>query len=53
MKPDVSLDFQYPNHIEEVCNALTSSALLEKWIWNNDFKPIEGHKFQFRAEPNE
>ncbi|MBO1914395.1 SRPBCC domain-containing protein, partial [Microvirga sp. 3-52] len=22
-------------------------------IWDNDFKPVVGHKFQFRAEPSE
>lgn len=53
MKSDVSLDFQFTSSIEQVWNALTDSDTLAKWIWNNDFKPIVGHKFQFRAEPNE
>ncbi|WP_339230972.1 SRPBCC family protein [Oceanobacillus sp. FSL K6-2867] len=52
MKADVSLDFQYTSSIEEVWKALTDSEMLAKWIWENDFKPIVGHKFQFRAEPN-
>ncbi|EUJ24957.1 hypothetical protein PGRAN_03700 [Listeria grandensis FSL F6-0971] len=53
MKPDVSLDFQFTNSVEQVWNALTDSAMLAKWIWNNDFKAEVGHKFQFRAEPSE
>ena len=53
MKSDVSLDFQFTSSIEQVWNALTDSDTLAKWIWKNDFKPIVGHKFQFRAEPNE
>lgn len=53
MKADVSLDYQFTSSIEKVWNALTDSDTLEKWIWKNDFKPIVGHKFQFRAEPNE
>lgn len=53
MKADVSLDYQFTSSIEKVWNALTDSDTLEKWIWKNDFKPVVGHKFQFRAEPNE
>jgi len=53
MKADVSLDYQFTSSIEKVWSALTDSDTLEKWIWKNDFKPIVGHKFQFRAEPNE
>lgn len=53
MKPDVSLDFEYASTIEKVWNALTDPEMLAKWIWKNDFKPVVGHKFQFRAEPNE
>ena len=53
MKPDVSLDYQFNNSIEQVWNALTDSDMLAKWIWKNDFQPIVGHKFQFRDEPNE
>ncbi|WP_313638782.1 SRPBCC domain-containing protein [Paenibacillus sp.] len=53
MKQDVSLDYQFTSSIEKVWNALTDSDTLAKWIWSNDFKPVVGHKFQFRAEPNE
>lgn len=53
MAADVSLDFQINSSIQEVWKALTDSEMLAKWIWDNDFKPIEGHTCQFRAEPNE
>lgn len=53
MTADVTLDFQYKSSIDKVWNALTDSEILAQWIWNNDFKPVVGHKFQFRAEPNE
>ncbi|WP_313892393.1 SRPBCC domain-containing protein [Psychrobacillus sp.] len=53
MKPDVSLDFQFTSSIEQVWNALIDSDTLAKWIWDNNFKPIVGYKFQFRAEPSE
>ncbi|MFJ8260732.1 SRPBCC domain-containing protein [Rummeliibacillus sp. NPDC094406] len=53
MKPDVSLDFQFTSSIEQVWNALTDSDTLAKWIWENDFKPVVGHKCQFRAKPSE
>ncbi|EGQ27905.1 activator of Hsp90 ATPase 1 family protein [Sporosarcina newyorkensis 2681] len=50
---DVTLDFQFTSSIEQVWKALTDSDMLAKWIWNNDFKPAVGEKFQFRSEPNE
>lgn len=53
MKPDVSLDYKFTSSINKVWNALTDSDTLARWIWSNDFKPVVGHKFQFRAEPNE
>ncbi|QUW23156.1 SRPBCC domain-containing protein [Sporosarcina sp. Marseille-Q4063] len=53
MKPDVSLDFQFTSTIQQVWTALTESDLLKEWIWDNDFKAVVGHKFQFRAEPSE
>jgi len=53
MKSDVALEYKYTNSIEQVWNALTDSDTLAKWIMENDFKPVVGHKFQFRTEPNE
>lgn len=48
----VSLDFQYNRSIEKVWHALTDSKMLAKWVMDNDFKPVVGHKFQFRTDPN-
>ncbi|NOU97486.1 SRPBCC domain-containing protein [Paenibacillus sp. LMG 31456] len=51
MKQDLSLDFQFKSSIKQVWNALTDSDKLAKWVMDNDFKPIVGHRFQFRREP--
>lgn len=48
----ISLDFQINSSIDRVWLALTDSKILSKWVMDNDFKPIVGHKFQFRAKPN-
>lgn len=52
----VSLDFHFKSPIEKVWFALTDSNTLSKWMMpfrENDFKPVVGHKFQFRSEPKE
>lgn len=36
---------------EKLWRALTESPLLAQWLLNNDFEPVAGRKFQFRAEP--
>jgi uncharacterized protein YndB with AHSA1/START domain len=35
----------------KVWRALTEGPLLEQWLMKNDFAPVVGHRFQFRAEP--
>ena len=49
----LTLDFKFASSIDKVWYALTDSDTLEKWIWKNDFQPVVGHKFQFRAERSE
>ncbi|REK76827.1 SRPBCC family protein [Paenibacillus paeoniae] len=49
----LTLDFQYKTTIDKLWSAITDSEKLAKWVLKNDFKPIVGHQFQFRAEPNE
>jgi uncharacterized protein YndB with AHSA1/START domain/DNA-binding transcriptional ArsR family regulator len=51
----ISLDFHFKSPIEKVWFALTDSNTLSKWMFfkENDFKPVVGHKFQFRTEPTE
>jgi uncharacterized protein YndB with AHSA1/START domain len=38
---------------EKLWRALTESPLLAQWLMKNDFEPVAGRKFQFRAEPKE
>ena len=41
--------FQHP--LQKLWRALTESPLLAQWMMNNDFEPVVGRKFQFRADP--
>ncbi|GLX70591.1 SRPBCC family protein [Paenibacillus glycanilyticus] len=52
MSLKLELDFQYNVSVERAWSALTDSSMLAKWVLPNDFKPVVGHLFQFRAEPN-
>ena len=36
---------------EKIWRALTQGPLIEEWLMKNDFRPVVGHKFNFRAEP--
>jgi uncharacterized protein YndB with AHSA1/START domain len=40
-----------PHPPEKIWRALTQSSLIEQWLMKNDFQPVVGHKFNFRAEP--
>lgn len=53
MMSDVVLDFSYDHSIEEVWEALTTPAILEKWIMPNNFKAEVGYAFEFKGEANE
>lgn len=44
---DLALDFQFKSPIDKVWQALTTSETLAKWVMENNFKPIVGHKCQF------
>jgi len=41
----------FPHPPEKLWRALTESTLLAQWMMNNDFEPVVGRKFQFRADP--
>jgi uncharacterized protein YndB with AHSA1/START domain len=45
----VERDMAHPP--EKIWRALTQSALIEEWLMKNDFEPVVGHKFNFRARP--
>jgi uncharacterized protein YndB with AHSA1/START domain len=42
---------EMPHPPERIWRALTQSALIEAWLMRNDFQPVVGHKFNFRATP--
>jgi len=35
----------------KIWKALTTSALIERWLMKNDFQPRLGHRFNFHATP--
>lgn len=53
MSLSLNMDFQFTTSVEKLWTALTDSRKLAKWIADNDFKPVVGHRFQFRHQPNE
>ena len=48
---DVVFEFTYPHPPERVWRALTDPDELAQWLMKNDFEPVVGHKFTFRASP--
>jgi uncharacterized protein YndB with AHSA1/START domain len=40
-----------PHPPEKVWRAMTQPELLGQWLMKNDFAPVIGHRFNFRAEP--
>lgn len=49
----LTMDFQFNTTIEKAWSALTDAGKLAKWVADNDFKPVVGHRFQFRHQPSE
>jgi uncharacterized protein YndB with AHSA1/START domain len=47
----VVIEREFAHPPEKVWRALTQGPLLEEWLMKNDFKPLVGHKFNFRAQP--
>ena len=43
----IEREFAYPP--EKIWRALTQGPLLEEWLMKNDFQPVVGHQFNFRA----
>ncbi|MCE9499327.1 MAG: SRPBCC domain-containing protein, partial [Leptospira sp.] len=48
----IQIEIFYPYSRELVWDALTDPGALREWAMDNNFKPIVGYKFQFRAKPN-
>jgi len=45
------IERELPHPPEKIWRALTQGALLKEWLMENDFQPVVGHKFSFRATP--
>jgi uncharacterized protein YndB with AHSA1/START domain len=55
-KPDAPtrslvVEREMPHSPEKVWRALTEGPRIEEWLMKNDFQPIVGHRFNFRAAP--
>jgi uncharacterized protein YndB with AHSA1/START domain len=51
MTNELMLEVTYPHRPEHVWRALTDPAALATWLMPNDFAPVVGHQFTFRAPP--
>jgi uncharacterized protein YndB with AHSA1/START domain len=47
----VIVEREMPHPPEKIWRALTQSALIEDWLMKNDFEPVVGRTFNFRATP--
>jgi uncharacterized protein YndB with AHSA1/START domain len=47
----IVIERMMPHPPEKIWRALTQSALIEDWLMKNDFQPVVGRKFNFRADP--
>ena len=47
----VVVEREMPHPAEKIWRALTQGPLIAEWLMKNDFEPVVGHRFNFRAEP--
>jgi uncharacterized protein YndB with AHSA1/START domain len=45
------IEREMPHPAEKIWRALTQGHLIEEWLMKNDFQPVAGRRFNFRAEP--
>jgi uncharacterized protein YndB with AHSA1/START domain len=45
------MEREMPHPPEKIWRALTEGPLMEEWLMKNDFRPVVGHRFTFRATP--
>ena len=45
------IEREMPHSPEKIWRALTENPLIEQWLMTNDFQPVVGHRFTFRATP--
>ena len=46
----VVVEREIPFPPEKIWRALTQPHLIEEWLMKNDFTPVVGHRFDFRAD---
>lgn len=51
MRRDIRRSVEYPHPVPRVWRALTDPDAMAVWLMRNDFKPVIGHRFQFRTDP--
>jgi uncharacterized protein YndB with AHSA1/START domain len=44
----IEREIAYPP--EKIWRAITQPRLIEEWLMKNDFKPVAGHRFNFRGD---
>lgn len=47
----VTIEREFAHPPEKVWRALTQPELIAEWLMKNDFKPVVGQRFNFRADP--
>jgi uncharacterized protein YndB with AHSA1/START domain len=47
----IHVDEFLPHPAARVWRALTDPELIAKWLMQNDFKPVVGHRFSFTTDP--
>ena len=47
----LTIERELPHPQEKVWRALTEGQLIDQWLMTNDFRPVVGHRFQFRSTP--
>ena len=47
----IVVEREMPHSPEGVWSALTEASLIEQWLMRNDFEPVVGRTFNFRADP--
>jgi uncharacterized protein YndB with AHSA1/START domain len=51
MQTEIKNEWVYEQSPNEVWEYLTQADLIALWLMPNDFKPVQGHEFQFRINP--
>jgi uncharacterized protein YndB with AHSA1/START domain len=46
----VVVEREIPHPPEKIWRALTQPHLIQEWLMTNDFRPVIGHHFNFRAD---